>query len=95
MSIIRTRVRNGIKWLNKNYPGWRNRINTSGLDMGNCKFCIMGQVNGDFCNDARISENDALATRLGFNIPVTGGWEKNSRYMDRLSRAWVSELRTR
>jgi hypothetical protein len=92
---IRERVRTGIKYLNKNYPGWRNKIDTRNLNMESCSMCIMGQVAGDYHSDETISYNPRFAVKNGFNAPSNLGWEQEETYFNRLARAWTNELRQR
>ena len=38
------RIDNGIRWLNENFPGWRNRIDINTLQLADPFRCICGQV---------------------------------------------------
>jgi hypothetical protein len=41
---IEKRVNNGIKWLNKNIPGWESRIDLDKFVFDNVNKCILGQL---------------------------------------------------
>lgn len=43
----RMAVKQGIDWLDENYPGWERRIDTSQLKMENCERCVIGQAVND------------------------------------------------
>jgi hypothetical protein len=40
----KTRVDHGWRWLDENFPGWQERVNSETLDMRNGFHCICGQV---------------------------------------------------
>lgn len=41
---IEARVRRGAKWLDKNEPGWADKIDPDKLDMTTGQHCVLGQV---------------------------------------------------
>ena len=43
-------IKNGIKLLNKKYPGWQEKIDIDTLNLKSCTECILGQLYSDFDN---------------------------------------------
>lgn len=41
---IKNRVANGYRWLDENFPGWQERVNSVTLNMADPRQCICGQV---------------------------------------------------
>ena len=46
--LICDRVALAARALDKEQPGWSDRIDVDKLDLGDCKACILGQLHGDF-----------------------------------------------
>ena len=42
MTTIRQRVEKGAAWLDRERPGWRDRIDLSNLDLGSGRHCVLG-----------------------------------------------------
>lgn len=42
------RIQKGIAFLDKNNPGWENKIDTGLLQLSDCTRCVLGQTLGDF-----------------------------------------------
>jgi hypothetical protein len=41
-------VERGIRWLDKEHPGWHKKIDLRILDLNQCRKCVLGQLFGDF-----------------------------------------------
>jgi len=89
---IRDRVRNGIKFLNKTRPGWRQELNAQQLEMNSCTQCVLGQIYGNY-HEAIQRLNIRRPTLLGFQALQNTGYTRD--FYDRLATAWRNELRTR
>ena len=54
--------------LDKHAPGWARKVNLRTLNMRSCKFCVLGQVFGEFISGLRTLEiPDERAQALGFD----------------------------
>lgn len=47
-SVLLNRVLRGVKWLDKNNPGWENKINLEGLRLSSTSSCVLGQLYNQF-----------------------------------------------
>lgn len=59
----KTRVANGARWLDENFPGWEARINLDSLNLSDSCDCICGQV---FEKQARRSRSDDVYDGFSF-----------------------------
>lgn len=93
MSNAQVRVQRGVKWLDANYPGWRNVVEINQFDITNVCNCILGQLfstistsNGfDYVLDEKILSYDQCVS-LGFDATADAGdWSE-------LQAAWEEEL---
>lgn len=75
----------GEKWLDEHEPGWDAKVSADDLDMGSWRWCVLGQVYGDYTY--RPDELDGPSN--GFDIG-----EKVKHY-EPLDRAWQSILAAR
>ena len=92
MLAVKERVANGVKFLDEEYPDWREKINPETRNMRDCITCVVGQVLGYY---SLLSwDGKQRAVELGF---VTGGHHtldsSRSREWDELKDAWVWALR--
>lgn len=46
MLTIAERVENGIQFLNKHVPDWRERVDPRTLNISSCRDCVIGQLCG-------------------------------------------------
>lgn len=76
METIQQRVDRGVAWLDKNHPGWADRIDLNKFEMNNCFNCVMGQLTGDF-NRWHLAKN-----KFDFRIPVDLGFLATEVYDD-------------
>lgn len=88
------RVAAGAAFLDVNYPGWYNRINTDTLDIGWCDKCVLGQLYGRRVNSydrgrASLGISTRLAKKLGFGSPL---WGPSFRT---LKKYWVEQIEAR
>lgn len=85
-------------WLDKNEPGWHEKINLDMLDMAQCPFCIAGQ--------AKPEERISSLTVPSFVTEVwqkeTLGWHDkdsdigmNREYFDKLNDYWTTLVKQR
>ena len=42
--MYKLEIESGMAWLTEHWPGWRERIDRTRLDMGSIYWCILGQV---------------------------------------------------
>lgn len=91
-----SRVVRGVRWLDKNFPGWRDRVRITKLNMryGRVRLddgcgCILAQVNEDHGGYFSIADarSDRWGVRLGF---CAGDDEADYRVLD---EAWKDEIR--
>ena len=109
IALYQSRIEKGIKWLDKNEPGWFKKINLKTLDLSDGKKCIVGQTfKGFFTKVAEKWETPEVdqisfskATQLGFALLVTTSLsneqqnedDHNHNY-DLLTALWYSRLQT-
>lgn len=41
-------VRGEAERLDRLWPGWAERVDAVGLNLGSCAYCVLGQATGDF-----------------------------------------------
>ena len=82
----------GEKWLDENEPGWDQKVSSDDLDMGSWRWCICGQVYGDFTYRP---DEMPDPTTLGFDIPPHDLKIEADEYYHSLGRAWLSILASR
>lgn len=62
-------VERGMGWLDRNYPGWADRIDPDRLQMSQCQWCVLGQLVGEF--DTVLTNSgwtDGDAAEYGFTL---------------------------
>ena len=90
IKIIEKRVDRGIKWLDKNKPGWQNRIVFKRLRMSSDSTCICGQLFGSFSESPFGDHNkDNLSISLGFYTPPPTDYQ----YYSELGEIWKRKIR--
>lgn len=76
MGVTSQEVQNGIDWLNRNHPGWLDKINVDKLDQTVSSRCVLGQLHhGENGWDAVLTEAGLTrdqAVVLGFDSVRTG-----------------------
>lgn len=84
---IRHRVNKGIRLLNKEYPGWKSKIELSSLRLEDRNRCVLGQVYGGYDRGVQELGLGIWSTVYhGFNIEsIHGDWEP-------LQKAWERKL---
>ena len=87
-TLIRKRVKRGIKWLDKTKPGWMKKIVFKRLRMAGDKTCICGQVFGDW-RKVRTNLSIWECAELGFNPHIDGKEDE----WDTLEEVWKEEIR--
>jgi hypothetical protein len=80
------RVANGIAYLNKNDPGWQERVDLSELNIDSCRDCVLGQLYGDFLSGISLYDMPDLAVwELGFADDTSDG--------NMLTEEWKRQIR--
>ncbi len=94
VNLYDKRVSDGIKWLNKNRPGWVKKIKLSKLDLGDGETCILGQAfKQDFTDVVRDNEFlDENAYRLGFYEDSDKDEDDEEDY-DLLTAIWYEKIK--
>ena len=92
-------VARGVRWMDKNRPGWAHDIDLRDLDMGSPTQCVLGHCFGDFWRalSALGKPNDnERAIRYGFNAPGSNGEEgaPNGAY-EYLALTWAPYIAVR
>lgn len=65
-------VLRGIKFLDRNYPNWRDRIDWDWLDLASAVSCPGGQLEGEY---EKFLDVNSLSTEEGINLGLaTGEW---------------------
>lgn len=106
IALYSARIERGIKWLNKNKPGWLKKINLKLLDLSDGDKCVLGQAYKDFW--AKVAEegetpakgqiNFLRAVALGFAVdkddfgPEYDYSEEETASYDLLTAMWFSRL---
>jgi hypothetical protein len=71
MNTVQRRVSNGVNWLNRYSPGWRDKIAINELEMSSTCSCIIGQVFGDYMDVIdSIDQDMGINGGIGKKIPV-------------------------
>ncbi len=92
-------AREGAILLDEEKPGWAERIDLSTLRMESCRFCILGQLYGDYvtgCNELDPDEYEQPSwdpVEYGFDAGPRERYEQD-RYA-RLVAAWTGEINAR
>lgn len=84
---MKNNVLRGIELLDRQVPGWRDRIDWDKLDMTNCYKCILGQLFGEYSEG--VEELGALpGSHYGFDAPPYLGSGITSKYFTELAELW-------
>ena len=97
MLFMEAEVREGISWLDSNFPGWRERINLETLDMGSFDYCVVGQLGNLIKQGLEESFLHPWPASLGFDIHDTDGdrdWGLKRVYQayENLGETWETLL---
>lgn len=87
------KVKNGIRWLNANHEGWRDRIYVDTLDVGHHKHCILGQLMGSKKGFDLLMEQQEKMDEMGFYV-AGNDWsiEEEEEEYEKLTELWKNEL---
>lgn len=91
MSTIKERVQAGAELLDREEPGWEQRIDVRELDLQDACRCILGQLYGDYDDGIaliHLPDEDSLGFDFGFNSTMTPQFRT-------LTRAWKALIRER
>lgn len=88
-------VQGGVKYLDREHPGWRDKVDLDRLDLSNGHRCVIGQVTGCYNHYfGQHEEVDPIA--LGFKVPLQmtplGFGITEERLYMHLTNAWKREL---
>lgn len=92
--LMKDTVDRGIKFLNKDFPDWKTKINPDVLNIQSLDNCIIGQLRVAYFGDRWNSGNKlCYTTALGFDISydVRVKGETENAY-DYLALLWLKEL---
>ncbi len=98
-------VARGVKYLDKQHPGWFSKINLATLDLEAGTVCILGQCFGSFwtaletnlvnSKGERVNRDNPWAIRHGFNAPGSHvGSAVNGAY-EYLTYTWAAPIAVR
>lgn len=92
---IDARVSHGIAWLDETYgKRWVKKINLQRLNLGDCRDCILGQLESELFHEAitklNLSLDDTVA--FGFELPIEIDPSSAEDYWTRLTAAWKRHL---
>ena len=88
-----TSAARGAKLLDKERPGWFNKVKTSKLKMNNICACVYGQLRAESVFEALAKENDYFdaAGKYGYTYPsVVASWVAEGGFFDRQEIAWAA-----
>lgn len=92
---LEARVDRGIAWFDQQdmLPALAHDINTTTLDMGKCKHCIGGQLNGEYVEflDAHGLTNPKAA-RLGLYVAYGKHGRRTDNTYDKLTAIWRNRI---
>jgi len=89
MNSLERRAARGAAFMDREQPGWENHINLATLDIGDNKFCILGQCCGEYNEGIQrlcLAYRPQMQYGLGF---IAGG--KCYQYPE-LTEAWIREI---
>lgn len=71
-------VKKGAYWLDENYPGWAQNIDTEKLEMAHCEKCVIGQAVMSKSYWAVIDEAEgSYRTQYAMQWAVENGFDAN------------------
>lgn len=86
MKQIPDEIKEGMKLLDQEVPGWRGKVDPNWLIMNNCTHCILGQLFGNYSDGAdALGLSDFEGQHYGFELTVGMSWEE-------LTQAWKEAL---
>lgn len=91
IKLFSHRIDNGVKYLNRNKPGWYNKIVLDDLDLKYGHTCIVGQVFGHFWNRVLDKEEKPERNKMAHAKAVERGFileETKDNEYDLLTRLW-------
>ena len=81
---IENRIKRGAEYLDKNFPGWFNKVDIDRLNLGNCSDCVIGQLTGSYYGWSHKFRDNPVS--FGF-IFAPSDFFNNLSYTD-LTDAW-------
>ena len=85
--MFQKKIKNGIQYLNQNYPNWLHKISVDKLIMNSGCRCIMGQLLGHFHTGTLDIGLDKME-ELGFYL----SGDNAHHYME-LTQEWKEEIK--
>ena len=76
---ISQRIGQGVALLDANRTGWEKYLDLETLDLGDCTFCVLGQLYGSY---------DTGKEELGLNTGSEHGFDSHRGEFTSLTRAW-------
>lgn len=90
---IKARVARGAELLDREVPGWADKISLDELAMCSCAHCILGQLFGRFLDGANKLNVDEC--EYGFEIGCDINAPGRYSYYNRLNEHWRQEIHQR
>lgn len=111
MDLIRERVEEGAKFLDKKVPDWATMLDLGALELGDCSQCVLGQLYGHYDNgvvalditcEEYTTEPEQESWRLGFEVGPYPGYQGSARdeenqqaEYDALRDEWIVAVKKR
>lgn len=96
--MFKEQVAAGIDLLDKEYPGWRDKINRETLNLRRPSLCVLGCLFPGLCFDDALEIlglNEGNSGEYGFDIPLDyrpiGGFNTSECYKE-LTDCWLQAL---
>ena len=94
MSEVEDRVANGVAFLDKQNPGWDEKIFVSQLIMQDCNQCILGQLYSEYNYGCEVLgiDNVEEAPAYGFELDT---WASSNLSHKDLEEEWIRVINLR
>ena len=89
--MFKQNIQKGIKFLDKKYPNWLDKIDVSELDLNKCNQCIMGQLVGHYLTAVREYGNIKME-RFGFTVDITNHQPQD---LNQLTKEWREAIKNK
>ena len=90
MSKTSPRIERGAALLDQTAPGWDRQINLNTLDLAHNRYCIVGQLYGNYADGLRVLDGMAEKRPASFGFLTWG-----SESYEALTQSWKAFLRSR
>lgn len=90
LSMLRSRTQRGARLLDREAPGWWNRIEVGRLDLASCPLCVMGQLFGHYEQGLARLAVWRRGHEYGFALPSFESALSSSEAWAELTEMWRS-----